>query len=251
MVNLVKLTRCALGEPLVRISLFSAVSGLLLLLMAIGMPQQASAAGKFDGEWKGKLFCAKDNIAGKTSDQGMIIGSQITSSVALLISKNRVFSQTGFASSSSNKFTGEISASKNNIIINSTHPKAGRLSIEGKFLDVDGERMIKFEGVHGADADEANFCEFYLTWSGEFKGQIISSKVKRSPAQRTNSKLVPKPTIATVSASQSAGSIGKFDGEWKGKLSCFEMEQADGPQFEPSPKDETEVLLEVSLAGKC
>ena len=42
-----------------RPSLLAAVSGLSLLLMAICVPQQASAAGMFDGEWSGKLICVK------------------------------------------------------------------------------------------------------------------------------------------------------------------------------------------------
>jgi len=41
----------------VRPTLLAAIFGLLFLLMAIGVPQQVSAAGKFDGEWKGKFFC--------------------------------------------------------------------------------------------------------------------------------------------------------------------------------------------------
>jgi hypothetical protein len=29
------------------------ISGLFIMLVAVGLHQQASAAGKFDGEWKG------------------------------------------------------------------------------------------------------------------------------------------------------------------------------------------------------
>ena len=40
-----------------RLSLFTVISGLSLLLLVIAFPQKASATGKFNGEWKGKIYC--------------------------------------------------------------------------------------------------------------------------------------------------------------------------------------------------
>ena len=151
------------------------------------------------------------------------------------IINDKVARQSGFTSQAKRSFSGVVYASKNQIKIQHIHPKLGKVSLDGEFLKSGGDRFIKFEG----EADKDRECAFNLTWSNAATGQIVASKP------------TPKSTPVSASTTQSASAAGKFDGEWKGKLSCFEMEQADGPQFEPSPKDETEVLLEVSLAGKC
>lgn len=210
-----------------RPSLLTIISGLSLLLMAIGAPQQAFAAGKFDGEWKGQLNCSKIEPFGQ-SRTSRITGTEIRSNVKLIIRNGRVFGQKGL-------FSGKVDMSENQVKINLTLPKVGSLLIKGKYLDADGERLISFES--GGTQDDDSECQFYLTWSGAATDQLAS-------------KATPKPIAISASATQSASAAGKFDGDWKGTIVCGEVNEDIGGWAEQQVQNGTALRVEIRNSGQ-
>ena len=206
-----------------RASLLATVSGLLFLLMAIASPQQTSAAGKHDGIYIGKFECYKVVPTSGGSVTYPVFGSEVHSNVKMTISDNRVVDQSGF-------FSGKINFLNNSVNLQVNVPKLGPHSIDGKFINVDGENLIKFEA--GGEADAETSCEFYLTRSGAATGQVAS-------------KSTPKPIVIAASATQSASAAGKFDGEWNGKFFCIEVRYFAGTG--DAMVEETEVNFPVAL----
>jgi hypothetical protein len=105
----------------VRISLLAAASGLSLLLMAIGVPQQASAAGKFDGAWKGDVGCSSHNA----SSSGTMV---------ILIDKDTVTNITWDDGDSRRtaKLTGQIGAS-GSLEVKEIYKSDAEIKLSGKY----------------------------------------------------------------------------------------------------------------------
>jgi hypothetical protein len=74
-----------------RLFVLAVISGLLFLSFSISSPQQASAAGKYDGEWKGKLFCEEMRKGGGGGGTGSwpVPGTRVILPVALTISNGK------------------------------------------------------------------------------------------------------------------------------------------------------------------
>ena len=219
-----------------RPTLLAAVSVISLLLMAIGVPQQASAAGKNDGTWAGKLKCYEIEFISNSTYQP-VDGTEVLSNVKMIIRDNHVIGQSGF-------FSGKIGASDNEVNIKVTLPKLGPHSLAGKFLTADGVRAIQFQS--GGESDDETECAFYLTRSGDALGQFASTKIKRSQPQHMASKVPSRPTPIKLSANQSSSSAGKFDGDWKGNLSCFEVDYSTSTSG-GRPVEGSEVFSKVKL----
>jgi hypothetical protein len=190
----------------VRVSLLTIVSSMSFLLMAIGMPQQSSAAGKFDGEWKGEMSCNAESFEGSRELTLGISNGRVTKFMwnggeAKKIRFDGIFENVGtFKSTVKFNYDGE----------------AEEFTAFGKYRN----KLLKLDWLFAISGTFNGFSEIQcganLTRKNNAKLiQAWEASTKNSP-QQTASKATSKPTVVAASAS----AAGKFDGEWKGKLSC-------------------------------
>jgi hypothetical protein len=165
----------------VRLISLAAIPGLLIWLLAIGLPQQASAAGKFDGEFRGELSCKEQGLGGGVGGDR----AETNSNVILKIYNDKIIQHSGLTTPGDKSLSGKINLSEKSVIIKATHPTLGPLLLDGKFSVVDGrgERYINFKG----ETDDSEVCSLQV-WE-QNKGRSVATKASPPPQQASNKSL--------------------------------------------------------------
>jgi hypothetical protein len=144
---------------LVKLRVLAVISGLAFLLLSIASPEQASAAGKFDGEWKGECFCIVVKYD-PLYQYYVVEGTEVIFPFTLIVYNGSP--NVKFFPSQNSSFRVELEQT-GSIKISGNHPKYGALELEGKLPDneVGKERFVRLLG----ELRDVRKCDFYLTWS--------------------------------------------------------------------------------------
>jgi hypothetical protein len=131
------------------------------MLTAIGSPQQASAAGKFDGDWKGDLACIQEDQGGGSGSFSADSNIDITkNNILLKIRSGAVISHDNLLPPGDTSFKSSIKASK--IQIQARFPPDGTMALEGTVKESIGKSGVRKIELTGNIAGEVP-CHSVLT----------------------------------------------------------------------------------------